>query len=48
VIEAPSDRGMLLVRRVVANADAFAAVNAVRQQARAELLPWSESAYPDG
>jgi len=39
VIEAPSDRGVLLVRRVVANADAFAAVNAVRQQARVELLP---------
>ena len=39
VIEAPSDRGVLLVRRVVVNADAFAAVDAVRKQARAELLP---------
>lgn len=38
VIEAPSDRGVLLVRRVVVDADAFAAVDAVRQQARAEPL----------
>ncbi len=39
VIEAPSDRGVLLVRRVVVGADAFAAVDAVRKQARTELLP---------
>ena len=39
VIEAPSDRGVLLVRRVVVSPDAFAAVDAVRQQARAEVLP---------
>jgi uncharacterized membrane protein len=38
VIEAPSDRGVLLVRRVVAAGAAFAGVDAVRQQARAEVL----------
>ena len=38
VIEAPSDRGVLLVRRVVANAEAFAGVDAVRRQGRMELL----------
>jgi uncharacterized membrane protein len=39
VVEAPSDRGVLLVRRVVVGAEAFAAVDAVRQRARAESLP---------
>jgi uncharacterized membrane protein len=39
VIEAPSDRGVLLVRRVVVSAEAFGGVDAVRQRARAELLP---------
>ncbi len=38
VIEAPSDRGVLLVRRVVVSADVFAAVDAVRKQARTEPL----------
>jgi uncharacterized membrane protein len=38
VIEAPSDRGVLLVRRVVVGPDAFAAVDAVRKQARTEPL----------
>jgi len=38
VIEAPSDRGVLLVRRVVVSPDAFASVDAVRQRARAEPL----------
>jgi uncharacterized membrane protein len=38
VIEAPSDRGVLLVRRVVVAGTAFAGVDAVRQQARAEVL----------
>jgi len=39
VVESPSDRGVLLVRRVVVNAEAFPALDAVRQQARAESLP---------
>ena len=39
VIEAPSDRGVLLVRRVVVSPEAFAAVDAVRQGERTELLP---------
>lgn len=34
VIESPSDRGVLLVRRVVPSADAFAAIDAIRQRAR--------------
>ena len=38
VIEAPSDRGVLLVRRVVVNADAFAAVDDVRKGERGELV----------
>ena len=38
VIEAPSDRGVLLVRRVVASPEAFVAVDKVRQGTRAELL----------
>ena len=38
VVESPSDRGVLLVRRVVANAEAFAGVDAARRGARAELL----------
>jgi uncharacterized membrane protein len=38
VIESPSDRGVLLVRRVVASAEAFPAVDAARQRARAEPL----------
>ena len=36
VIEAPSDRGVLLVRRVVPSAEAFAAIDAARQRTRAE------------
>ena len=39
VIESPSDRGVLLVRRVVAQAADFPALDALRQQARAEPLP---------
>jgi uncharacterized membrane protein len=39
VVESPSDRGVLLVRRVVVNAEAFPALDAVRQEARAEPLP---------
>jgi uncharacterized membrane protein len=39
VVESPSDRGVLLVRRVVPSAAAFPAIDGVRQQARAELLP---------
>jgi len=38
VIESPSDRGVLLVRRVVAKADDFPALDALRQQTRAEPL----------
>jgi uncharacterized membrane protein len=38
LIESPSDRGVLLVRRVVAAGTAFAGVDAVRQQERVELL----------
>jgi uncharacterized membrane protein len=38
VIEAPSDRGVLLVRRVVTGPEAFGAVDAVRQRARIEPL----------
>jgi uncharacterized membrane protein len=38
VIESPSDRGVLLVRRVVPSADAFPAIDAARQGARAEML----------
>ena len=37
VIESPSDRGILLVRRVVPSADAFAEIDAVRRRASAEL-----------
>ena len=37
LIESPTDRGVLLVRRVVPEARAFAAIDAVRQQARMEL-----------
>lgn len=36
VIESPSDRGILLVRRVVPNAEAFPAIDAARQRTRAE------------
>lgn len=36
VIESPSDRGVLLVRRVVPNAEAFPAIDAVRHHASAE------------
>lgn len=36
VVESPSDRGVLLVRRVVPSPEAFAAVDAARQRARAE------------
>lgn len=39
LVESPSDRGVLLVRRVVPSADAFPAIDAARQQARAESLP---------
>jgi len=38
VIESPSDRGVLLVRRVVATADDLPALDALRQQTRAEPL----------
>jgi uncharacterized membrane protein len=38
VIESPSDRGVLLVRRVVPSAEAFAAIDALRQQVRAEVV----------
>jgi uncharacterized membrane protein len=38
VIESPSDRGVLLVRRVVPSAEAFPAIDAARQRARAEPL----------
>ena len=38
VIESPSDRGVLLVRRVVARGEDFPALDALRQQARAEPL----------
>jgi uncharacterized membrane protein len=34
VVESPSDRGVLLVRRVVPSADAFAGIDAIRQRAR--------------
>jgi uncharacterized membrane protein len=37
VIESPSDRGVLLVRRVVPSAEAFPVIDAVRQRARVEL-----------
>jgi uncharacterized membrane protein len=37
VVESPSDRGVLLVRRVVPSAEAFAAIDAARQRTRAEL-----------
>ena len=36
VVESPSDRGVLLVRRVVPNPEAFAVIDAVRQRTRAE------------
>ncbi len=36
VVESPTDRGVLLVRRVVPSADAFPAIDAARRQARAE------------
>jgi uncharacterized membrane protein len=38
VIESPSDRGVLLVRRVVPSADAFPAIDAARNRALAEPL----------
>jgi uncharacterized membrane protein len=38
VIEAPSDRGVLLVRRVVTGPAAFPAIDAVRQRARIEAI----------
>ncbi len=34
VVESPTDRGVLLVRRVVPRADAFGAIDAIRQRAR--------------
>jgi uncharacterized membrane protein len=37
VIESPSNRGVLLVRRVVPGAEAFPAIDAARQRTRAEL-----------
>jgi uncharacterized membrane protein len=37
VVESPSDRGVLLVRRVVPSAGALPAIDTVRRQARAEL-----------
>ncbi len=37
VVESPSDRGILLVRRVVPNAESFAAIDALRRQATAKL-----------
>jgi len=39
VFQSPSDRGVLLVRRVVPSPDAFAAIDAVRQRERLEPLP---------
>lgn len=36
VVESPSDRGVLLVRRVVPDAASFAAIDAARQRTRAE------------
>ena len=36
LIESPSDRGVLLVRRVVPSAEAFPAIDAIRQRARVE------------
>ncbi len=36
VVESPSDRGILLVRRVVASPDAFAELDAVRRRATAK------------
>ena len=36
VIDSPSDRGVLLVRRVVPSAEAFPAIDAARQRTRAE------------
>ena len=39
VIESPSDRGVLLVRRVVPSVEAFPAIDATRQRARLEPLP---------
>jgi len=38
VVESPSDRGVLLVRRVVAKAEDLPALDALRQQARADPL----------
>jgi uncharacterized membrane protein len=38
VIESPSDRGVLLVRRVVPSAESFAGIDALRQQARVDVL----------
>ena len=37
IVESPSDRGVLLVRRVVPSAGAFAAIDAVRRRASAAL-----------
>jgi uncharacterized membrane protein len=39
VVESPSDRGVLLVRRVVPSAAALPAIDAARERTRAELLP---------
>jgi uncharacterized membrane protein len=36
LVESPSDRGVLLVRRVVPNAAAFPAIDMIRKQARVE------------
>lgn len=38
VVRSPSDRGMVLVRRVVESPAHFAAVDAMRRQARCELI----------
>ena len=38
VIESPSDRGALLVRRVVPSAEAFPAIDAIRKRARLDPL----------
>jgi len=39
IVEAPSERGILLVRRVVPSAEAFAEIDAVRRRASARLVP---------
>jgi uncharacterized membrane protein len=39
IVEAPSNRGILLVRRVVPSAEAFAEIDAVRRRASAVRVP---------